>query len=90
MNEDQKQPYIEAAHKWIEVMHRYIENHPQDISAPITLGLYQIALTSLTVQPVKLPDVYGYEHPEKEEPFYTLKKDEVIAAIRAAGYEVQE
>lgn len=39
---------------------------------------------------VKLPDACGYEHPEKEDPFYTLNKDEVIAAIRAAGYEVEE
>lgn len=59
MTEEQKQTHIEAAHKWIEIMHRYIENHPQDISAPITLGLYQIALAALT-QPaspaLKLPD----------------------------------
>jgi|GEM_PF-4112428 len=53
MTEEQNQDHIEAAHKWIEVMHRYIENHPQDISAPITLGLYQIALAALTApQPV--------------------------------------
>lgn len=50
----------------------------------------QIALTALTAPPIKLPENYGYEHPEKEEPFYTLNKNEVIATLRASGYEVQE
>lgn len=54
-----------------------------------TLQLTEIALAALTAPPVKLPDTCGYEHPEKEEPFYTLNKDEVIAAIRAAGYQVE-
>lgn len=55
-----------------------------------TKQIFRIALASLTAPPVKLPDACGYEHPEKEEPFYTLNKDEVIAAIRASGYEVEE
>lgn len=52
MTNEEKQELIEAAHKWIEVMQRYIDNHPQDISAPITLGLYKVALSALSAQPV--------------------------------------
>lgn len=45
----------------------------------------EVALDALTAQPVKLPD-NEYSLDDKMMVF----RDEVIAAIRAAGYEVQE
>jgi len=46
----------------------------------------EIALAALTAQPVKLPDV------QVDNPIdgFFYRCDEVIAAIRMAGYEVQE
>lgn len=91
MTEEQKQALIELCKLRIKVLQTYWHANAEDMSlAKLDLEVYETALAALTAQPVKLPDVWGYEHPEKEEPFYTLNKDEVIAAIRAAGYEVQE
>lgn len=54
-----------------------------------TLQLTEIALAALTAQPVKLPTgcTSAYASPGCDERF--MRKLEVIAAIRAAGYQVE-
>lgn len=93
MNAEEKQGLIEESKKEIErisailatgsVATGWAKSYRKEILR------HEIVVAALTTKPVKLPDVCGYEHPEKEAPFYTLNKDEVIAAIRDAGYEVQ-
>jgi len=94
MTEQEKQALIVDCKEEIEIIRcrigRTVATNGSTEYLESRMKRQQIALAPLTAQPVKLPDTCGYEHPEKEEPFYTLNKDEVIATIRAAGYEVEE
>lgn len=91
MTEEQKQALIEYCKLRIKVLQTYWHVNAEDMSlAKLDLEVYEIALAALTAQPVKLPTGYSsaYASPGCDELF--MRKSEVMAAIRAAGYEVQE
>lgn len=95
MTNEEKQALIAWAHKWIEPAKRTAANNPQDESAKASLALYEIALATLTAQPVKLAkdlklsDKAHQSHCDYAEG-YNDRAEMDRNAIRAAGYEVQE
>lgn len=96
MTEEQKQALIEHAKSWIadadaardEIPFGFDENTEKE------LLLIKIALAALSAQPVKLPPRRSMLTREDIDQDYVtcmaISVEDAIAAIRAAGYEVQE
>lgn len=53
-----------------------------------SLQLTEIALAALTAQPIKLPKQTSYRSPDGEK-YELYHKEDMINAIRAAGYQVE-
>lgn len=77
MTNEEKQALIEACEDTI----KYAKDYPSH-----EVEMAKAALITLTAQPIKLP----HHVTNVTNKFYEEGRDDVIAAIRAAGYEVQE
>lgn len=82
---EEKQALIEYCEREIEKFKLCIAEYPDAPVLRSDLKLHEIALTALTAQPVKCPSFDDYKPHVAEE-----LRAAFIAAIRAAGYEVQE
>lgn len=90
MSEEQKQALIEHIETDLELLRNVTLKHCHEVERECVLRdieVNEIALTALTAQPVKQPqihDVHGFPKPAH------IINSRWIEAIRAAGYEVQE
>jgi len=91
MTEEQKQALIEHAKSWIADCEAMRDEIPFgfDDDTEKELSLIKIALAALTAQPVKLPQIIqiGYTHDEITA--MCNVRNDAVAAIRAAGYQVE-
>lgn len=102
MTEEQKQALIWRCRDAVAHLKQVVEVGIRGGRYSVTEYRYQlmineIALAALTAQPVKLPSAsephssgYGCAYMVETKGGEWLEKSEVKAAIRAAGYEVQE
>lgn len=89
MTEEQKQALIEHCKLRIKVLQTYWNVNAKDMAlAKLDLEAYEIALAALNLQPVKLPKQTSYRSPDGEN-FDLYYKEDMINAIRAAGYQVE-
>lgn len=86
---EEKQALIEYCEREIEKFKLCISEYPDAPVLRSDLKLHEIALAALTAQPIKLPEKYLCVGHMGEESL-CFDPEEVISAILAAGYEVQE
>lgn len=99
MTEEQKQALIEYCKEEARLKREHIARLEKHMPGQFNLTTYQIelqvaeiALSALTAQPVKLPDRYDIGSMidvEKDDDGPLYLREDVIGAIRAAGYQVE-
>lgn len=94
MTEEQKQALIEWLKPQIDELQNVSDEIPfgLDSDSAMHLNTMRVALVALTAPPVKLPERYDISSMidvEKDDNGPLYLRDEVIAAIRAAGYQVE-
>lgn len=95
MTNEEKQVLIVRINKHIEWLKKEAFNRYNDHAAvKEEVAIYEIALSALTAQPVKFPPRRSMLTREDidmgHETCMAISVEDAIAAIRAAGYEVQE